>query len=42
MSNKNTIFNPGHVVDPIEQRKKQKADNKDIQLLAKKFIEDHS
>ncbi len=42
MSNKNTIFNPGHVVDPIEQRKKQKDDNKDIQLLAKKFIEDHS
>ena len=42
MSNKNTLFNPGHVVDPIEQRKKQKNDNKDIQLLAKKFIEDHS
>ena len=42
MSNKNTIFNPGHVVNPIEQRKKQKDDNKDIQLLAKKFIEDHS
>ena len=42
MSNKNTLFNPGHVVDPIEQRKKQKNDNKDIQFLAKKFIEDHS
>lgn len=42
MSNENTIFNPGHVVDPIEQKKKQKNDNKDIQLLAKKFIEDHS
>lgn len=42
MSSKNTIFNPGHVVDPIEQKKKQKDDNKDIQLLAKKFIEDHS
>ena len=42
MSIKNTIFNPGHVVDPIEQKKKQKEDNKDIQLLAKKFIEDHS
>ena len=42
MSNKNTLFNPGHEVDPIEQRKKQKNDNKDIQLLAKKFIEDHS
>jgi RNA polymerase sigma factor (sigma-70 family) len=42
MSSKNTIFNPGHVIDPIEQRKKQKNDNKDIQLLAKRFIEDHS
>jgi len=42
MSNKNTIFNPGHVVDPIEQKKRQKDDNKNIQLLAKKFIEDHS
>lgn len=42
MSNKNTIFNPGHVVDPNEQRKKQKDENKDIQLLAKRFIEDHS
>ena len=42
MSSKNTIFNPGHVVDLIEQKKKQKDDNKDIQLLAKKFIEDHS
>ena len=39
MSNKNTIFNPGHVVDPTEQRKKQKDDNKDIQFLAKKFID---
>lgn len=42
MSNKNTIFNPGHVTDPIEQKKKQKDDNKNIQFLAKKFIEDHS
>ena len=42
MSSKNTIFNPGHVIDPIEHRKKQKNDNKDIQLLAKRFIEDHS
>ena len=42
MSKKNTIFNPGHVIDPIEQKKKKKEDNKDIQLLAEKFIEDHS
>lgn len=42
MPNKNTIFNPGHVIDPIEEKAKCKAENKDIQLLAKRFIEDHT
>lgn len=42
MSINYSIFNPGHAIDPTEQKKKQKEDNKDIQILAKRFIEDHS
>ena len=42
MSDKNTIFNPGNVIDYVEQNKKKKAENNDIQILAKRFIDDHS
>jgi RNA polymerase sigma factor (sigma-70 family) len=39
---KNSIFNPGHVVDHAEKKKKIQEENKDIQLLAQRFIDDHS
>ena len=39
---KNSIFNPGHVVDSAEKKKKIQKENKDIHLLAQRFIDDHS